>query len=493
MSAKRYTVTVITGTKQHGDTRAKVYATINGALGVTPEQSLAGPFELGTTKVFPVDSPDLGNLESVVIRHDDTSNAPAWFLDKVLVKDEATGAEWVFRCGSWLSQDGGLSRTLTGELIKPGTVVTPTLSVDWAWGANNWKQADGDPEVIRNQPAELTHFADFGVRALASGGWHNLALLENGNMMAWGANNFGQLGDGTTTTPEKPVEVSHLSKLGLRAKAISAGTWQCLALLEDGTVRAWGRNDFGQLGIGSTSIHGAGAVTGLRGVQAIAAGGWHGLALLEDGTLWAWGYDGNGQLGNATITSTTSKPVQVKTSDFQGVKIKAIAAGWRHSLALLEDGTVWAWGQNNFGQLGNGTLAGADTPVKVTNLTGVKAIAASKNADFDESYSMALREDGSVWVWGLNNWGQLGSHPAVGFSTKPENAFNLTGVTAIAAGGWHALVLLQDGTVRTWGANDWGQHANGTLVTTREKLSTPSGVTEVKAISAGGWHCVAAR
>ncbi|MDI1447998.1 PLAT/LH2 domain-containing protein [Polyangium sp. 6x1] len=494
MSSKRYTVTAITGTKQHADTRAKVYITLKGALGATPEQNLAGDFGVGTTRRFPIESPDLGDLQSVTIRHDNTGDAAAWFLDKVLIKDEATGAEWIFRCGAWLSQDGGLSRTLTGELLKPGTVVTPTLSVDWAWGANNWRQADGDAEPIRNKPMTLSHLTDYGVRALASGGWHNLALMENGSMMAWGANNFGQLGDDTTTTPTKAVEVSHLSKLGLRAKAISAGTWQSLALLEDGTVRAWGRNDYGQLGIGSVGIQGAGEVVGLRGVKAISAGGWHGLALLENGEIWAWGYDGNGQLGNAATTSTTSKPVPVKISDFGGVKAKAISAGWRHSLALLEDGTVWSWGQNNFGQLGNGTVsASMDTPVKVLNLSGVKAIAASTNADFDESYSMALLEDGTVWVWGLNNWGQLANRPTVGYSATPERAFDLTGVTAIAAGGWHGLVLLRDGTVRMWGANNWGQLGDGTLITTRDKLVELPELTGIKAIAAGGWHCVAAR
>jgi alpha-tubulin suppressor-like RCC1 family protein len=190
------------------------------------------------------------------------------------------------------------------------------------------------------------------------------------------------------------------------------------------SVMSWGFNNDGELGNGTVqtaSPNGTdipGPVRGLLGVVAIAAGGTFGMALKSDGTVWAWGFNNTGQLGNGTVTSS-DVPVQV--SGLTG--IVAIAAGTDHGLALKSDGTIWAWGDNADGELGNYpfTLENTDTPVQVGGVSGVASIAAG------DSFSMALKTDGTVWTWGINSYGNLGNGTFEGTSYMPGQVTGLTG------------------------------------------------------------------
>lgn len=221
---------------------------------------------------------------------------------------------------------------------------------------------------------------------------------------AWGWNGSGQIGNATTTQQNSPVRVSNLTGI----TTVTAGDSHSLAIQDDGALWSWGENFDGQLGIGTS---GTGTnksvptqVTALSGVIAIAGGGFHSLAVKSDGTVWAWGWNVYGQLGNnSTVSSST--PVQVSGLS----SVTGVAAGRRHSFALKSDGTVWAWGDNSDGQLGDGTSANQKTiPVQVVGaggagfLTSVRAIAAG---DF---YGIVAKTDGTVWTWGANGLGQLG-------------------------------------------------------------------------------------
>jgi alpha-tubulin suppressor-like RCC1 family protein len=324
-----------------------------------------------------------------------------------------------------------------------------------------------------------------------------VALKTDGTVWAWGLNDRGQLGNGTIgdgTNKNTPVQVSNLSGV----KAIAAFGDFSLALKEDGTVWAWGRNTYGQLGDRTTTDRSKPVpVSGLSGVKAIAAGFNHGLALKTDGTVWAWGLNNRGQLGDGTTTMRNT-PVQVKNrplttnsrwskslqeSNLSGVK--AIDAGLDHSLALMEDGTVRAWGSNGFGKLGDGT-SGTDrhTPVQVKNLSGVQAIAAGS------VHSQALKTDGTVWAWGWDSEGQLGNETTTQ-SNIPVPVSGLSGVKAIAAGYYHGLALKTDGTVWAWGRNDDGQMGDGTSGTDRHTPVQVKNLGGVQAIAAGGWHNLA--
>ncbi len=200
----------------------------------------------------------------------------------------------------------------------------------------------------------------FSVTAIEAGGSHSLALKSDGSVVAWGDNVTGQLGDGTNTASNTPVQVSGLTN---NVIAIVAGSDHSLALKSDGSVVTWGDNLSGQLGNGNNnSSNSPVAVSGLTsGVTAIAGGGDHSLALKNDGSVVAWGDNQLGQLGNGNnIASNT--PVQVSGL----TDAEAIATGGNHSLALKSDGTAWAWGDNQFGQLGDGTNSTSNAPVQST-------------------------------------------------------------------------------------------------------------------------------
>jgi alpha-tubulin suppressor-like RCC1 family protein len=309
----------------------------------------------------------------------------------------------------------------------------------WAWGRNDHGQLGNGTNTSSDVPVQVTGLAN--VIAIAAGGDHSLALKNDGTVWTWGWNGNGQLGDGTLSDSSIPVQVTGLAGI----IAISGGGAHSLALANDGTLWAWGANGFGQLGDG-TSTDSATPISILTDVTAIAAGDFHSLALKSDSTVWSWGYNYYGQLGNGTfdVAAPYGNATPSAVPGLGGVT--AIAAGYYHSLALKSDGTVWAWGFNLFGELGNSTYTtaapfGSDVPVRVTALTGVAALAAGAY------HSMALRSDGTVWAWGFNYYGQLGNSTAPANSDSPVQVPGLAGVTSIAAGGSHSIALQAPPTV----------------------------------------------
>jgi uncharacterized repeat protein (TIGR02543 family) len=193
--------------------------------------------------------------------------------------------------------------------------------------------------------------------------------------------------------------------------------------------------------IGDCTVSFSGTASSFFTPTSIAGGGYHTVALKSDGTVWAWGYNRSGQLGDNTTTNRWT-PVQV--SGLTGVT--AIAGGGYHTVALKSDGTVWAWGYNEYGQLGDNTQTQRLTPVQVSGLTGVTAIAGGKY------HSVAIKSDGTVWAWGSNSGGQIGDGTTTSRSI-PVPVSVLTGVTAIAGGGYHSVAIKSDGTVWAWGLN----------------------------------------
>jgi alpha-tubulin suppressor-like RCC1 family protein/serine/threonine protein kinase len=313
----------------------------------------------------------------------------------------------------------------------------------WAWGLDDGGQLGDTGRANRLAPVQAGGFTLAGVSAVAAGSAHSLALKKSdGALWAWGANHYGQLGDGTTFDRRTPIQVPGLSGI----VAIASGSWHGLALKSDGSVWAWGKNNAGQLGDGTTTDHSAPApVRGLSGVVAVSGGEAHSLALRDDGSVWAWGMNTSGQLGDGTKTDRRT-PVRVGgLSD-----VAAVAAGVHHSVALKHDGSVWAWGENSYGELGDGTTTDRLTPVPVSGLSNVVSIAAGAQ------HSYALKRDGTVWAWGQNDYGALGDGTWTQHLT-PVSVRNLSGVVAIAAGGQHGLALKNDGSLWTWGWNDYGQ------------------------------------
>ena len=269
------------------------------------------------------------------------------------------------------------------------------------------------------------------------------AAVTSGKAYAWGYNGSGQLGNDTSgigTDRSTPGAVSNITGV----KSVKAGSSHGIALKENGLVRAWGDNFYGQLGNGNTGTDSDVPVAvNIENVKAISAGADHNLALKENGTVWAWGSNLEGELGNGESGDDANSNVPVKVANI-GTGAKAIAAGEYFSLALMKDGTVRSWGFNYEGELGNGaSLPGANktTPVRVSNLSNVKAIATDSLA----SHVLALKTDGTVRAWGCNYAGQLGNGASLPGTNRatPVRVANLSNVQAVAVGGHHSLALME--------------------------------------------------
>jgi alpha-tubulin suppressor-like RCC1 family protein len=393
------------------------------------------------------------------------------------------------------SENGDQYRAVFTNVAGKATSEAATLTVAThhfrvlGWGQNVFGQL-GDGSLSQSDvpvPASGLNF----VTAVAAGKRQSLALLSNGTVVAWGDGASGQLGDGELASSDLPVAVEGLSSV----TAIAAGDNFSLALLSNGTVVAWGGDESGQLGDGGTGESDVPvAVKGLAGVTAIAAGGEHALALLHDGTVMAWGNDELGQLGDGELAN---KDVPVAVKKLSGVA--SVAAGGEHSLALLDKGTVMAWGDDEFGQLGNdgvsevgnseeeeeGVEGGerfSTVPVAVDGVSGATAVAAGA------AHSLALLGNGTVMSWGEDEFGELGDGTIVRGHETPAAVSGLSGVTAIAAGGEHSLALLGTGTVMSWGEDKFGELGNGTAGEPSDVPVAVSGLSEVAGIAAGGDH-----
>jgi len=377
----------------------------------------------------------------------------------------------------------GLTDIVSVSAAGYHTVALRRDGTAWTWGPNYYGQLGDGTTDGRLTPVRVQGLAN--VVAVAAGSNRTVALRGDGTVWAWGCNYSGQLGDGTTANRSTPVQVPGL----VDVVAVAAGYDHTVALRRDGTVWSWGSNYSGQLGDGTTTNRSAPVqVQGLVDVVGVTAGGWHTVALRRDGTVWAWGANNLGQLGDGTTTDRTT-PVQVPGL----TDVATVSAGSYHTVALRRDGTVWTWGANWAGQLGDGTTTGRTTPVQVTGLTDVVAVAAGATAGGGwTGHAVALRSDGTVWAWGLNTSGQLGDGTTAGWRSTPAQVQGAADVIAASAGLGHAVALGRDGTVWTWGRNEYGQLGDGTT-TYRSAAAQVPGLTDVAAVAAWFLHTVALR
>jgi alpha-tubulin suppressor-like RCC1 family protein len=329
--------------------------------------------------------------------------------------------------------------------IAAGGQVSVALRTDgslWVWGNNDRGQLGlgvaGGPSFAARQVPGLG-----AVRRVASGPDSSFAIGDDGRVWSWGANTSGRLGDGTIQARSTPGPAPWFAN----ALDVTSVFTHTMVLMPDGGVVAWGQNARGQLGDGTTTTRNTpgpvpvpGVVTAITSSSAPAS-----YAVLSDGTLWAWGANGAGNLGNGTMQDQ-STPVQVPGL----AAVRAVAAGDQHALALLQNGTVWAWGQGGSGELGNGAMTSSVSPVQVSGLSGVVAISAGSR------FSLALKGDGTVWAWGSSS----------SSSPSPVQVSGLSGVISIGVGTGAdvALAVRSDGTLWAWGSNNDGQLgvANGT-------------------------------
>lgn len=311
---------------------------------------------------------------------------------------------------------------------------------------------------------------------ISSNHGNTLVLKEDGTVWAWGANTNGELGQGVTFTHStSPVQVQGLD----RVVDISAGYNHELAVKSDGTVWAWGNNFTGALGITTSYFQQATPiqVPNVTDVKAVAGGDGFSLALKKDGTVWAWGGNSDGRLGDGT-KSYISGPVQVAGLE----NVTAIASQWAHSFALKADGTVWGWGNNADGQLG-----GSDpvlVPRQMAGLTDVIAIEAGGR------HSLFLKADGTLWGLGRNDDGPVG----VWMEQRQRTPVKvMDDVVGMAAGQFHSVAVKRDGSVWAWGENRSGEVGDLTLTSRFVPVRVGSVVTNAVAVAAGSGHSAVVR
>jgi len=375
----------------------------------------------------------------------------------------------------------------TVVLKKDGTV--------WSWGENFQGQLGDGTFEHRSEPVQVKDVRD--VIAIAAGEDHTVALKKDGTVWGWGT----LFNDGAREIKKSPVPVQmpDLSDVA----AIKAGNWHTIALKKDGTVWSWGRNGQNQLGRGTPRFRYLIEAYELNAIASIHAGGFNSFVEKRDGTLLGWGYNEFGQIGDGTkISSLTSAQVAfIAGIDEKGngnghavasapppeEPLLAVAAGFEHTVALGRDGTVWTWGKNEEGQLGNRSNPSSTKPQQVflrgkELLDNVTAVAAGAD------HSVAVRSDGSVWMWGKSfaymryegNGSSSYAPPKIMPCTKVEGLEN---VATVEGGSASFIALGKDGAVWTWGSGRAGQDPL--------RASPVGGLTEVVAVSAGGRHFAA--
>jgi alpha-tubulin suppressor-like RCC1 family protein len=326
----------------------------------------------------------------------------------------------------------------------------------FAWGVNNNGELGQNNNTYASSPVQIpgTTWSSISV-----GREHSLAIKTDGTLWSWGQNSLGPVGQNNITPYSSPVQIP-----GTTWSSIDASTQSIfsLAIKTDGTLWSWGQNSLGQLGQNNITPYSSPVQIPGTTWSSISAGNNYALATKTDGTLWSWGRGIEGQLGQNTSGTGTyvSSPVQVP-----GTTWSSISAGVELSLATKTDGTLWAWGNNNYGELGQNNITRYSSPVQIPGTTW-----SSISANLYNAY--ATKTDGTLWVWGRNQYGELGQNNNTSYSSPIQ----IPGTTwsSISSGiRFHSLATKTDGTLWAWGYNIRGQLGQNNLTQYSSPVQIP--------------------
>jgi len=387
------------------------------------------------------------------------------------------GTLWIWGAGDYPSPTQVKGLPFAAQDVTVGPTQTLVLLADgsiWGTGVNDRGQLGNGTTSEAFVFVKSTGLP--AMKTLAAGGQHVLALTQDGALWSWGSNNLGQLGEAAD------LERNIASKIPTLANIVqlASGDNHTLALDATGAVWAWGNNSKGAVGDGSgldrsTPVK----ISGLPGIKRIAAGGNSSAGLDNDGSIWVWGSNDAGQLGVAPEALVYAGRPR-KIADVSG--ITDIAVGGTFMLALQNDATIIAWGDNSTGQLGVGDTSKHIGPVAVAALNNVQSIAAGSY------HGMALRTDGRVWTWGSGNSGQLGNQDSDNLQPTPQRVRGLLDIRTISAGSFNSLALNNANVLYSWGSNSFNQLGRNTGSTDFGRTPLPADGENFSGISAGVSH-----
>jgi alpha-tubulin suppressor-like RCC1 family protein len=419
----------------------------------------------------------------------------------------------------------------------------------WTWGNNSYGQLGNNTTTLSivSSPVQV---GGLGNSALPTGYITQWTWASSSNQLyAWGRNQFGQLGQNSTSVPSASSPLQIVPTTYLTATKIASSYYSNYAIQSPGTLWAWGRNDQGQLGQGNTTDRlGAVQIGALNYWTQISAGGVNGqvAAILSPGTLWAWGYNAQGQLGLNTTTTSYSSPVQVGVLSLW----TQVACGYSHTAAIQTPGTLWAWGTNSYGQLGNNSASSnVLSPIQIGTASNWSRVSCGYQ------FTVALQSNGTLWTWGLNSYSQLGYNTTsyrssatqigtvgvwTGFPTGSQNSFwgaainsnnNLyvwgnnsnrilnsnyyitdttdtvascaiianpvpldptlsSPIRSASIGDQFGVYVQSNGTLWSWGNNSFGQTTNFSLSTGNQLVPSATYMNTWKQISCGYYYCI---
>jgi alpha-tubulin suppressor-like RCC1 family protein len=341
---------------------------------------------------------------------------------------------------------GKLSSSISSTTTPaPAPVMAGQL---WAWGSNS-SGSIGDNTTVKKSSPVQTIAGGSDWTKISGKENHKVGMKTDGTLWLWGQNNAGQLGDDTTVNKSSPVQTI---VGGTNWSSVACGGNHTAAIKTDGTLWLWGQNSYAQLG-DDTNVSKSSPVQTIAGGtnwSSVSCGREHTAAIKTDGTLWLWGWGGSGRLGDNTTNVSTSSPVQTIVG---GNNWSSVSCGRDHTAAIKTDGTLWVWGLNNAGQLGDDTTDNKSSPVQTI-------VGGTNWSKVDGGYSVtaAIKTDGTLWLWGQNYDGNLGDDTTVSKSSP---------VQTIAGGSWTSVYcggssydkfsagIKADGTLWTWGTNGY--------------------------------------
>jgi len=363
-------------------------------------------------------------------------------------------------------------------LTGMGNIEFPGL---WLWGYNVYGEL-GDSTVTNKSSPVQTIAGGTNWKQVAGGFYHTAAIKTDGTLWTWGYNSYGGLGDSTITNKNSPVQTI---AGGTNWKQVAGGYFHTAAIKTDGTLWTCGYNFYGELGDSTITNKSSPVqtITGGTNWKQVATGYFHTAAIKTDGTLWLWGYNLDGELGDSTTVTGRSSPVQTIAG---GTNWKQVACSFDHTAAIKTDGTLWTWGYNGYGGLGDSTVTNKSSPVQtITGGTNWKQVACGTY------HTAAIKTDGTLWTWGYNVTGQLGDSTITNKNSPVQTIAGGTNWKQVACGYYSTAAIKTDGTLWGWGRNSYGGLGDSTVTNKSSPVQTIAGGTNWKQVATGYYHTAA--